>query len=584
MNRITHILVRGVLGMGILLPGGAWAIDLDMDGMPDRWETENGLMVGVDDADEDKDRDGQTNKEEYHNDTDPSDHTSLLALELRVAEGDVHVSWRGGQHAYQDIQVAAGLGQPNTWTNIDTLAPPTPMTNSMVMPIPTDNERGYLRLRTRRYPTPPNIVLIVADDLGWADVGYHGSHIATPNIDQLAADGMQLDRFYTYSVCSRTRSALMTGRSTIRVGTGNKNGLPLPEHTLAETLQAAGYQTWMFGKWHLGGALDNDLPEGPEYHPHNRGFDTWYGHLGGAIDFWGQFNRQTGDLDWWRGAASATNGMATSIAQPGDTNQYSSTLLTSDAISTLRNRNPEEPFFLYLPYNAIHGPTQAPQVFLDRYEGLGLSRKQQQLAACCEAMDHEIGRLLGEVDMLGLRDNTLVLFMSDNGGQLSQGASNLPLNGEKSTCWEGGVRVPAVMRWPTVIPPDSVCRQLCWVGDLFPTLCAAIGVPPQNSKPFDGVNLWPALRYNRPEIRPPMVTGNAQKMVIDESAGPDGPWWKLRIVKVPGGGGARDVYLHDVHADPYETTDLWDDANPDPAYQALHDRLSGFINSFPLEY
>ena len=561
--------------------GDAALVDIDNDRMPDVWETAHGLVVGVDDSDSDKDGDGRTNWQEYSDHTDPGDSASRLALSIQSeGSGDLRLGWVGGRAAYQDIEVSESLGFGARWRKLQTKTPPTTTAGELLLS--SDRPQQFYRIKTRRYPTPPNIVLIVADDLGWGDVGYHGSHIETPNIDSIAAQGIQLDRFYTYAVCSRTRSALMTGRSTTRLGTGNRNGLPLAEHTMAETFDAAGYQTWTFGKWHLGGADDNDVPEGPEFHAHNRGFDYWYGHLGGAIDFWGHFNRQTDVADWWRGEADSGTTVP-SVPVTGEDGQYSSTLLTDAAIAKLRSRDPGRPVFLYLPYNAIHGPTQAPQSFLDKYDGMGLTNKQRQLAACCDAMDQEIGRLLTAIDAEGMRENTLVFFMSDNGGQLSQGASNLPLNGEKGTGFEGGVRVPAAVRWLGVIDPGQVSRQLVWVGDLFPSLCSAVGVAPQNAKPFDGVNLWSAIRDNQPVTRPPMVTGNADKMVIDESAGPMGPWWKLLVEKIPGGGD-RNYYLFDVSADPYETNDLWDDANPDPSLLPRKNALEAMINAIPTEY
>ena len=374
--------------------------------------------------------------------------------------------------------------------------------------------------------TAPNIVVIAADDLGWNDVGYHGSPIRTPNIDGLAARGTQLDRFYAWPVCSPTRAAFLTGRSPDRLGvtepiTGDSesHGLPLDEHLLPQTLSAAGYQTWICGKWHLG--------EDEGYRPHERGFDHFYGHLGGQIDY---YEHTSGRIDWQR------NGRT--VREEG----YSTYLLADEAVSLIAGRDTDRPFFLYLPFNAPHTPLAAPQELIDGYADID-APERRTFAAVVEAMDQSIGQVLDTLDAQGLTDNTLVLFFSDNGANSGQGGDNAPLRGNKGQAFEGGIRTPAVLRWPGVIPGGAVAGQTVAVMDLFPTLAAAAGVATHNSRPFDGQSRWDALKGSA-ENTPPaalVVLGTQVSAVFD------GPW---KLVRTP-----RGDFLYDVIADPDESED-----------------------------
>ena len=332
----------------------------------------------------------------------------------------------------------------------------------------------------------PNIVVLLADDLGWADVGYHGSEIQTPHLDRLARQGSQLDRFYSFPVCSPTRSGLMTGRSPMRYGVMYSvvrpwldYGLPTDEHILPQSLKAAGYETAITGKWHLGHSQ-------AKYLPTSRGFDHAYGHVNGAIDYFS--HERDGGLDWHRDGKS--------VREEG----YSTDLLAAEAVRLIRRRDRAKPLFLYTPFNAPHAPLQAPPRLIEKYAAIADPRRRT-FAAMVDALDTAIGRVLAALDEEKMTEDTLVLFCSDNGGPLNQGARNTPLRGAKATTFEGGIRVPAILRWPGRVKEGAKSAQVMTMLDVFPTLAAAAGVTPQNKLPFDGKNLWPALQGGQAESR-----------------------------------------------------------------------------------
>jgi len=377
----------------------------------------------------------------------------------------------------------------------------------------------------------PHIILFVSDDMGWNEVGYHGSKIATPHIDRLAKEGVQLDRFYVHPICSPTRTALMTGRSPARFGITGAIGrgvVPLDEHFLPQTFQKAGYQTFMVGKWHLGERSD-------DYAPNARGFDHFFGFHGGGINYYTTDGSRA--RGWFR------NGQ--SVAPQG----YSTDLLADEAIKLLKNRNKIKPVFLYLPFNAPHQPAQASERLLEKYRKLGFFGRRVGQAGAIEAMDAAIGRVLATIEAEGISKETLVMFFCDNGsGGGRRGSTALPgqlaLRGGKGSVLEGGIRVPAVLRWPGVIRAGTTCSQLISAQDLFPTFAAAAGIEPANQKPFDGVNCWPAIIQNKPMKRPPVIV-----------AGPSGDFavlhdqWKLTW-------GQGQVSLYNVKDDPAESKDV----------------------------
>lgn len=366
-----------------------------------------------------------------------------------------------------------------------------------------------------------NIVTIVADDMGWGDVGFHGSKIKTPSLDKLAGEGVRLERFYVNPICSVTRAALMTGQFTRRTGVNNRNGLPLDYRTLPQDFGDAGWQTWMCGKWHLGGPTDNAL-KGREFHPDRRGFAHFYGLLGGAVDYYSHENRESGGLDWWR------NGEA--VKEDG----YSTDLLAAEAVKLIRQRDKAKPFFLHLAFNAAHGPLNPPPG--------SSARKGDAYAAVVAHMDTAIGRVLAALDSENLTASTLVVFFCDNGAQEGRGGSNAPLRGAKGGAYEGGVRSAAVARGPG-LKPGTLSQQWMFVGDFWPTFAAAAGISPKPAKPFDGVNVWPALTKGETIQRPGFEVG------ASDLAWLSAPW---KLIQQPGG--TRELY--DLASDPGETKNL----------------------------
>jgi len=330
---------------------------------------------------------------------------------------------------------------------------------------------------------PPHILLIIADDLGWKDLGYHGSEIHTPHLDRLARAGARLGQFYVQPVCSPTRSALMTGRYPIRQGLQvgvirpwADYGLPLEERTLAQALEEVGYRTAILGKWHLG-CHDR------AYLPRQRGFDHQYGHYLGAIDYF--THERMGGLDWHR------NGKA--LREEG----YTTSLLARGAIRLIQGHDPSQPLFLYVPFNAVHTPLQAPQEYIDRYTHLK-QPKRQKYAAMTTCMDDAIGCIVRALADRGMRDNTLILFSSDNGGPARSGANNGPLRGAKGTLYEGGIRVPAFVVWPGKVKPSSAINAPLHIVDWYPTLLKIAGASLEQPLPLDGRDAWPTITQGKP--------------------------------------------------------------------------------------
>ena len=354
----------------------------------------------------------------------------------------------------------------------------------------------------------PNVIVMVADDLGWADVGFHGGDIDTPSLDRLAAEGVELRRFYTTPICSPTRAALMTGRNPIRLGIAygvilpwDNHGVHTEERFLSEAFLDMGYQTAIVGKWHLGHAQQT-------YHPNSRGFEHFYGHLHTEVGYYPPFANQ-GGKDFQR------NGV--SINDEG----YETDLLAEEGSRYIRERDPSKPFFLYLPFLAPHTPLDAPRHLQDKYADIDTdlppARSVQtdgtrtisklllrdsarpMYAAVVDAMDQAIGRVLETLDEEGISDNTIVLFFSDNGGAAYShgGANNAPLRGGKGEVFEGGIRVVSLLRWPDQLEGGGKMDQIMTVMDVFPTLMDAAGLMPGTHLSWDGASLWPAIRDGR---------------------------------------------------------------------------------------
>lgn len=405
---------------------------------------------------------------------------------------------------------------------------------------------------------PPNIVLIVADDLGWRDVSFHGAEFPTPHIDRIASEGIELDRFYAMPICTPTRAALVTGRYPIRYGLQRVTikawtdlGIPPETETIGEALARAGYgRRGAFGKWHLG--------ESKAYHPLAQGFTAFAGHYGGAIDFFE--HTRSGALDWHHGREL--------VREEG----YSTELIGEHAVRFIRESATEEPFFLYVPFNAIHSPDQATEEHLRRNASITPENRRVK-AAMTTCMDDQIGRILDTLDELGLAENTFVLFFSDNGGVPNRGSDNAPLRGRKHSLYEGGIRVAAAARWPDgglmggrkVTVPVTVL-------DVYPTLAAIAGAELASEAALDGENVLSILQGEVQErdgfryhgyFNGQTIAGNGDLADADRrerNSVIDGPWKLVR--EGPNLDSQSDprvdstLELFRIVEDPYEQTNL----------------------------
>ncbi len=319
----------------------------------------------------------------------------------------------------------------------------------------------------------PNVLIILADDMGWNDVSFHGGPIPTPNIDRLAEEGMSLDRFYTNPKCTPTRAALLIGRDPLKLGLTYATvypwsgfGVAASEHFIGETFRAQGYETAIVGKWHLGHTV-------PAHHPNHRGFDYFFGSLNTGGDYFTHENQ--GGYDLQRNGVSLAEFVG----------QYNTDIYSSEAVRWLTDiRDKQKPFFLYLPYKAPHSPFQAPRTLIDEYGGV--------YEAMMVAMDQGIGLVLDTLEAEGLSDETIVLFLSDNGATRGSG-SNAPLRGFKLDTYEGGIRVVAVMRFPSALKAGGMSEQVMTSLDVFPTLAAAAGIDVLADRSLDGLDLWEEL-------------------------------------------------------------------------------------------
>lgn len=440
----------------------------------------------------------------------------------------------------------------------------------------------------------PNVVVIVADDLGWADVGFHGNQIIdTPSLDRIAAEGAQLNRFYTTPICSPTRAALMTGRDPIRLGVAystimpwQNNGIHPDETFLPELFLSAGYQTAMVGKWHLGHAQQS-------YHPNSRGFEHFYGHLHTEVGFYPPF-ASLGGKDFQRNGVSI------------DDQGYESYLLADEVSRYIRERDTEKPFFIYMPFIAPHTPLDAPEELQAKYADMaddrGKSRSKMadstrfmakvtgrtsarpMYAAVVDAMDQAIGRVLDTLDREGLADNTIVLFFSDNGGAVYAigGADNAPLRGGKGDTFEGGIRVVAAMRWPEKIPMGSRVDSIMSVMDVLPTLASAAGIDADTQFRLDGRNMLPALIDGQTMPREKLlffISETPFKNHVNVTAFNDE--WKL-IQRIETGFSSVDVtqFLFNIAEDPHEHNNL---AQQHPDIVAdLADEIRHWRNLYPV--
>lgn len=324
----------------------------------------------------------------------------------------------------------------------------------------------------------PNIVFLLVDDLGRSDVGFMGcKDIRTPNIDRLAHGGAILESHYVQPVCSPTRAALMTGRYATRTGVYTivrphaKWGLPLQERTLADALREAGYETAITGKWHLG-EFD------PAYRPTARGFDHQYGHYFGMLDYFTHI--RDGAHDWYRDDRE--------LKEEG----YSTHLVAREACRLIKEKDKTKPLFLYVPFNGVHTPLQVPDSYMEPYAALKENRRK--LAGMLSAVDDAVGQIVAALEGAGIRENTLIVFSSDNGGPNPAALStNGGLRAGKGTLYEGGVRVCAFANWPGHVPAGVTVTEPMHAVDWFPTLVKLAGGSLEQKLPLDGRDVWPML-------------------------------------------------------------------------------------------
>lgn len=400
--------------------------------------------------------------------------------------------------------------------------------------------------------TKPNILHIVADDLGWKDVGFNGcTDIKTPNLDALAAGGAKFTQFYVQPMCTPTRACLMTGRYPFRYGlqtavipSVSAYGLDTTEWLMPQCLKEAGYKTAIVGKWHLGHA-------DKKWWPRQRGFDYQYGAMIGELDYF--THDEHGVLDWFRDN------------KPVKEEGYTTTLIGKDAARLIEEHDTSTPLYLYLAFNAPHTPYQAPKEYLDRYSNIE-DPTRRTYAAMVACLDDEIGRVVTALDKKKMRDNTLILFHSDNGGTRSAmfagvmadmskvklPCDNGPYREGKGTLFEGATRVCALANWPGHIKPQIV-DGLIHAVDIYPTFANLAGASTAKCKPLDGMNVWETIAEGKPSPRSEIVY-NIEPF---RAALRQGEWKLIWRTLLP-----SSVDLYNLAQDPSEKDNLAT-ANPD---------------------
>lgn len=408
----------------------------------------------------------------------------------------------------------------------------------------------------------PHILYITVDDLGWKDVGYHGSTVQTPTLDRLATSGVRLEQFYVQPYSSQTRAAAMTGRypmrygfQTLQIQWSSQFGLPGDERLLPRALSDAGYTTALIGKWHLGHAAK-------ELWPTRRGFDYFYGNLTGEIDYFKKTNRG-GQLDWWRNDKP--------VREPG----YATRLLAQDAVRLISHHDRAKPLFLWLAFAAPQAPLQAPPESLQHYQEID-DQRQRTYRAMISLVDSAVADVLTALDRRGMTQDTLILFHSTTGGAIANkyaagdgdsradAADNGPYRDGKGSLYEGALRAVAFAAWPDHIQQGIVGETMHAV-DLYPTFLALAGGKREQAKPLDGMDQWPAIGQGKPGARKEVLLN-----VEDFRGGVRiGDWKLIRIATLP-----SRTELYNLRADPSEEDNQ---AERDPErVQAMLKRLTDY--------
>lgn len=391
---------------------------------------------------------------------------------------------------------------------------------------------AFLHAQTER----PNIVIVLADDLGWGDVGFHGSEIKTPCLDALVGEGVELERFYTSPISTPTRAGLMTGRYPNRFGVRSavippwrEDGLDENEETMADMLARNGYKNRaIIGKWHLGHTKK-------VHYPMNRGFSHFYGHLNGAIDYF-DLTRE-GELDWHNDWETCHD------------KGYSTELITKEAIRCIDAYEKEGPFMLYVAYNAPHTPLQAQEkdikLYTDNFDSLTpKEQKKVTYSAMVSCMDRGIGAIVDALKKKGIMDNTFFIFFSDNGTAGVPGSSSGPLRGHKFDEWDGGVHAPAVLYWKKAEKQyKNLSSQVTGFVDLVPTLKDLVGDHSRPKREYDGISILPVLNGKKTCIDRDFYLGHGAVVNKD---------YKLIRKGMKPGLDLKQDFLVDYKTDPYE--------------------------------
>ena len=393
----------------------------------------------------------------------------------------------------------------------------------------------------------PNIVFIIADDLGWADVAFHGGNTPTPYLDDLANNGLELTQHYVAPVCSPTRAGFLTGRCWSRFGVTtptNELGLPPDTVTLPRALKTKGYETLLAGKWHLGSL--------PKWGPNHFGFDHSYGSLAGGISPWNhRYKKGRYSITWHRNHEF--------VEEPG----HVTDLLTSEVVTWIKSRR-TRPFFAYVPFTAVHLPIKEPREWIDRVPKSIRGDVARHYAACVMHLDDAVGQIIGALEESGVRQNTLVVLTSDNGGSTAENndlkypdddcpngqlpGNNKPLRAGKGAIYEGGTRVPTVVSWPSRAKPGRVGIPI-QITDWMPTLCSLAGYESNLDLKWDGRDITRALTHHAPIANRPIYTVGPRWRSVSLRYDD----WKLIAHQADG---ERRLELYNIAEDPSETKDV----------------------------